>query len=862
MTDTSLELRTKSWRDNVPSSIETLEPSLVYTNLYDLIKGNAFSHNAFYYCQDILGSDSKPSAASDNSPRYSIDLSLPIYDEKTPRRKYKVPSWMYNDEFIEGQYIYLPRREDVVYPKTCAEAYSSHLSDRPQNRNTGSSDWSTYTEADESGVDSSFIQGSYVNFRAKSSYLSFINSFSISTESGCDFLVSNENEYLTKNLSVNVYSTLALNLDSTSKASSVASSKVEKLTWYDKAVSSEDSDGTSYYSDYTVNVFIKLLFVSLGATFIQKSSTETLFIEALAEKIAEEDSDTIILLKKINVFVKAPFVADYVNKSDFGQELHQSSSVGHRNLILSTSGSADRLENADDKYDSSQRPAYISSQIPIKDALENRYYETIKTTQTGVFNSVSTSTIAGQLAELQQRSFLEKYDIGQTLEDSFRYTTAHAPVVHTGYFDPDLIDYSTYASRFSLTSRPRVVPLEGNLWTDGRIFSPTIDELWFVIKKLISGRSADSISSRGSYTDSPDTRYEHNYIDARPVGYDSTLVETFDSRLSEIRTVDFAFTDSSNASRVGDPIEVLYYDASGNSYTSDRLDGVDIVSTKVSKYLTQPDQNKLYILPRLAELINQHSSYTDVSSSIYSILPRDLVAPSGEEDYKYSLLDGKSLSYWYEKYSSGDLNTSTEVSTVVGGRWSPRIYPMSLRELESNIYSNRFNIESTIEWVFNDFVQSGRYNFTNYGWNGDSSNVTKAAAETQSTLFQLHKQYNHKANNPNTLFNLYHVDDEASTLQTYKSTDSYTQVANQQFGVNINYSRHSDETAIKDLDGRDRATYTYRRLPIYAKNYSQDEVDSQYEFNTSHVFLAVDGEYHYCNAVDGKVRIPTLLSRY
>ena len=100
----------------------------------------------------------------------------------------------------------------------------------------------------------------------------------------------------------------------------------------------------------------------------------------------------------------------------------------------------------------------------------------------------------------------------------------------------------------NMTKFPSVVPKDGNLYVDGRIIGPTIDEIWIMLKKLTGGRLSDvnSIDRAGALdmgVPKGDGYYENDT--------DTTMTEVPDSEFN------FKYSDD-GISRYGDPIDFQY----------------------------------------------------------------------------------------------------------------------------------------------------------------------------------------------------------------------------------------------------------------------------------------------------------------
>lgn len=159
-----------------------------------------------------------------------------------------------------------------------------------------------------------------------------------------------------------------------------------------------------------------------------------------------------VFLQHVEIWLRCSFFADYVDPKSYDQDLHNQSDVRHRNLILGT-GDFERFTT---EASATETRPYLPLTPPRADIL------TAKLQQYGATASFPIPSKAG--------------------ESDAAINQANAPI---GWFDPDFETPND--------STAVAVPPEGNIYTSGRIFSPTIDELWVYIKKAVSGRNSDSM---------------------------------------------------------------------------------------------------------------------------------------------------------------------------------------------------------------------------------------------------------------------------------------------------------------------------------------------------------------------------------
>lgn len=281
-------------------------------------------------------------------------------------------------------------------------------------------------------------------------------------------------------------------------------------------------------------------------------------------------------LSYLYFYVKAPFAGDYIKPTDFNQSLNQDSEVSFRNLLLAND--YDKVRNTFNRFNESfisdtgapsssaflekmTRP-YVPKNSPLKDLLSN--------------DLITSSNVIGSTLETKARNLIEhSYDNVDNLFGS----ALVAPVADDEqtrftpftFYDPQSREDSSYYVR--LTRIPTVIGKDGNITTDGRIMSPTIDELWYIIKKLISGRSSET-----------DTRI-------------STLKGDYykgDTSLKEVIDAQYSFDGV-----IADPIDFRY--------RTD--DNGDIIGYEPSEWVAQPSQTKLIIFNALKEQVKNVNAF-------------------------------------------------------------------------------------------------------------------------------------------------------------------------------------------------------------------------------------------------------------
>lgn len=158
-----------------------------------------------------------------------------------------------------------------------------------------------------------------------------------------------------------------------------------------------------------------------------------------------------VKLQSAEIWLRCSYFADYIDPDSYSQDLHSVADVQHKNLILGT-GDFDRYSKEASAIEI--RP-YLPKTTPREDSLS---------AEIRIYGTPASFPIPPKAGEYNDPS-----DTGTT---------------PAGWLDPDFENLND--------ANAHVVPSSGNIYTSGRIFSPTIDELWTYIKKAISGRQADT----------------------------------------------------------------------------------------------------------------------------------------------------------------------------------------------------------------------------------------------------------------------------------------------------------------------------------------------------------------------------------
>ena len=152
-------------------------------------------------------------------------------------------------------------------------------------------------------------------------------------------------------------------------------------------------------------------------------------------------------LLDVEVWVRCSFFADYVSPASFNQDLTPAAQVAHDNLLLGQGDFARFTRSA---------PSVDAPYIPM----------------TPPRNDVLQITLVVNAAPFPIPPVTGTYSV-PTATSNFPFGWAN-PELESGTIPAGLI----------------AIPKIGNAYVSGRIFSPTIDELWIYIKKLVDGQGS------------------------------------------------------------------------------------------------------------------------------------------------------------------------------------------------------------------------------------------------------------------------------------------------------------------------------------------------------------------------------------
>lgn len=556
-------------------------------------------------------------------------------------------------------------------------------------------------------------------------------------------------------------------------------------------------------------------------------------VTAVFTKFSNDDK-TNHLFDYIYFWVKAPFCADYIDPDDFNQNLNQDADVVHRNLLIA-SQYVDKIRNnfnrfneafdyqkSEDEDTSSltefleqfSRP-YIPTNSPLKDFVSNKLLGAEAITD---YDYDEHSNVVSTAEELIRRSYImdEKYEIEDIPNANVLGSVYSLPVRKVNgelqritpfnFYDPDSREDSEY---YRLLGRlPTLIGKEGNITTDGRIMSPTIDELWYIVKKIISGEPLHgSIPSNIA-------------LPNNEVAEDTTLKEAIMAQYKQ---------SFDGVSKAIDPIDFAYeYDENGK-----------INKVSVKEFVVQPENitHKIYTLlaavsARLNKFYNENVALNDDFTTDEE---SGIVTYTGNSRALNRVGD----------YILG--TTKMETASNADNEYGPRASaPLSLRELEAAILGNKYNIENNFVFASKTYAVTGKFGKR---LEDEEHNITSGGS-----LYQMHRDYNADVENPNTYFELGGKKDGTSGYDiTAGDLNGEQEVNTEGPGVIPVY--------ILDKNLKITSEINKTQLPIMASNYGASELlhAEQGKYTGADVYMAADGTWRYKAE---HMRLPILRSRY
>ena len=492
------------------------------------------------------------------------------------------------------------------------------------------------------------------------------------------------------------------------------------------------------------------------------------------------------VLKYCYVWLKVRYFGDYINQDDFEQELNMNASVQHKNINVSSSGDFNRYEKSLVSTDKSKADAhrpYIPKTVPSFDILSDSIYPGYKYSDDTDVNSVITTVISKtsftdndptNIGTLQTTPVNTVFTDTEGTANEIQDHTLDS-LTHPGYFDPE-----SRMTPSEYDHKPVLVPKDGNIITDGRIMSPTIDEIWTYIKRLVDGRINDNT--------------------ALPTDISAPRSQTTNKRITEdilpVPAKNFRIYDKLNVSRVGDPLETTIINTDEFT-TREKLVIKSYINAPEGIVLNQYDQ-----VLRISEVVVGATGKTDRDITNFTPWQEN---PAEYEDVR----DSNAIQP--DKINTATLQTSS--------LWGPRVQPLSIREIEALLKEAKLNIISVAKFVKENFAVTGSL--------GRELNTSNEIQKARGSLYQLHKDYNFKIDDPNTVFGM---TDGQITLPVGETRNLDGFILGKSKTTNNDYYGQSSEVPVEAnsygssevylaADGTWRALWSHVRIPIVSEEF-------------------------------------------
>ena len=417
---------------------------------------------------------------------------------------------------------------------------------------------------------------------------------------------------------------------------------------------------------------------------LQLISSTSRFEPGTALDLSDDAPLIFEFLKNTFVFIRASFFADYVQPEVFKQNLTEQSEVKHKNIIISGQGDFHRYSDSSSEGPENTR-FYRMQTAPTVDLLSKNYAKQVK---------INNYDNAEDREALYKELFAKHELFGSALYDNKNTKTSSTSpndyLTSPQYFDPEVPQYRGNNSEAS--DPPVLIPEAGNLYVDGRILGPTIDEIWKYFKQIVSGTIASNNAMSGT-----DNGFTYN------AEYPCNENTTPEERKGVAFYKEYNSTgDTNSAPIIGDPIE---------SEIKTHENGFEYLN--ITKWVTPPTHFKIQVYEFLKAASNEvMKGQTDDSQTKYRI---ENLAPNDNS---------------FENVGSETSEPYKDKSSIYG----PRNNPYSLRELEAMLANTKYNINALMSFLVKNYTVNG------------------ALSHGTGGLFQFHKNYNSQIGDPNTIY--------------------------------------------------------------------------------------------------------------
>lgn len=659
MAEKGLELQRKPWKVWMSSAPQ---PTAVLTTAYDLLKqgGSKLDHNLVILNENVYAA-SVFNGNFEQFYRYALDVSPATFDKRSKTRVEKIDlkealgidaSFTQSESEIE---FYVQDKAAALYPTDLKTVFAVNATWKAYFRNVSilaNRDVTTSYRVDEM----------------------FTASVDTDTNpSTSDIYVRDTDEVFTATMvfedGKKAYTTVGVN----------RTERILQLILGAILFNSNKSQNLVSLRDYLAG--------------ITKAQRENIFSLLVNAKIGDKP-----LLSYIYLWVKAPFCADYIDPEDFNQDLNQDADVTHRNLLLANNYNNVRNNynrynedidysgaTSSDMLEKMSRP-YCPMTSPMKDILSEKLM---------LLSGVSGDSIREKAQKLLDDSLKDDSIIGSVLvTPKGTNVTDVARFTPFTFYDPESREEAEYYNE--LGKLPTLIGRDGNLTTDGRIMSPTIDELWYIIYKTILGHSNES-SNVVSFPQS------NNYGSG-----DTSLFEA---------TKEYKWTDDKAGNVKGSPLSFLFK----------TNDNGEVNGIAVDEWVANPDEH----------FINVHTQIQRISTDIT----------------KFFDAQNPDIAKSRDIFNTGDDialgNAQTHIKDTITAKdreYGPRSVPLSLRELEAAIMGIKYNVDNNFIFDSKTYAVTGKF--------GKIEKDDNGAIIAGGSLYQMHRDYNADVTSPNTVFKM------------------------------------------------------------------------------------------------------------
>lgn len=659
MAEEGLELQRKPWKVWMSSAPQ---PTAVLTTAYDLLKqgGSKLDHNLVILNENVYAA-SVFNGNFEQFYRYALDVSPATFDKRSKTRVEKIDlkealgidaSFTQSESEIE---FYVQDKAAALYPTDIKTVFAVN------------STWKAYFR----NVSILANRDVTTSYRVDEMFTASVDTDA--SPSSSDIYVRDTDEVFTATMvfedGKKAYTTVGVN----------RTERILQLILGAILFNSNKSQNLVSLRDYLAG--------------ITKAQRENLFSLLVNAKIGDKP-----LLSYVYLWVKAPFCADYIDPEDFNQDLNQDADVTHRNLLLANNYNNVRNNynryNEDVDYSGStssdmlekmSRP-YCPMTSPMKDILSEKLM---------LLSGVSGDSIREKAQKLLDDSLKDDSIIGSVLvTPKGTDATDIARFTPFTFYDPESREEADYYNE--LGKLPTLIGRDGNLTTDGRIMSPTIDELWYIIYKTILGHSNES-SNVVSFPQS------NNYGSG-----DTSLFEA---------TKEYKWIDDKAGNVKGSPLSFLFK----------TNDNGEVNGIAVDEWVANPDEH----------FINVHTQIQRISTDITKFF--DAQNPD--------VAKSRDIFNTGDDIALGNAQTHTKDTITAKDReYGPRSVPLSLRELEAAIMGIKYNVDNNFIFDSKTYAVTGKFGKVEKDDNG--------AIIAGGSLYQMHRDYNADVTSPNTVFKM------------------------------------------------------------------------------------------------------------